>query len=299
MSNQIINFTFENLQVRIIDQDNNHWFVATDVCNILEIQNTSQALQALDDDEKSTTILCDVSLNGTKQNREVSIINESGLYALILRSRKAMQKGTVQHKFRKWVTSEVLPSIRKTGSYATQRATISIEQQAIIRQAVAKRCKSQSVHYQTIYTALQKHFDVPRYSELLVNDFNEALALIEVVELPQAIDHQPLNIQEFLNRQSNQIMDYVHGLEQAIFTLTGKYPQRPFNRDDIAKGVIGACLNHQTIELNFSESGLGFNLVDRATLRIHDSNIAEHIKLGNVNKKYLDDIIQASVARLA
>lgn len=49
--------------------------------------------------------------------REINIINESGLYALILRSRKAMQKGTVQHKFRKWVTSEVLPTIRKTGTY--------------------------------------------------------------------------------------------------------------------------------------------------------------------------------------
>lgn len=117
-----------------------------------------------------------------------------------------------------------------------------------------------------------------------------------------AITHQserPFNIGDYLNPKVNQIMDYVHDLEHIVFNTTGKYPQRPFKPDEIAKGIIGYCLRNQSIELSFSERGLGFNLVDRTMLRIHDSNIAEHIKNGNVKKQYLDEIIQASVARLA
>lgn len=239
MSN-LINFTFENLPVRIIDLDNNHWFIANDVCAILEHSNTSEALKALDDDEK-TKLEVSPKLNLALDNRvkEINIINESGLYALILRSRKAMQKGTIQHKFRKWVTSEVLPSIRKNGAYQQQNLAITHQSE------------------------------------------------------------RPFNIGDYLNPKVNQIMDYVHDLEHIVFNTTGKYPQRPFKPDEIAKGIIGYCLRNQSIELSFSERGLGFNLVDRTMLRIHDSNIAEHIKNGNVKKQYLDEIIQASVARLA
>ncbi len=122
MSN-LINLSFEtSQQIRIIDQNGEFWFVANDVCNILEIQNVTQALQSLDDDEKSkldtkSSPMFNIGLN--HRVKEINIINESGLYTLILRSRKAMEKGTVQHKFRKWVTSEVLPTIRKTGTYTT------------------------------------------------------------------------------------------------------------------------------------------------------------------------------------
>ncbi|OOR87698.1 hypothetical protein B0181_09915, partial [Moraxella caviae] len=117
MSN-IINFTFENLPVRIVDRLGNPWFLANDVCDILEIQNTSDAIKSLDDDEKAKLeVSPSFNLGLDYRVKEINIINESGLYILILRSRKAMQKGTVQYNFRKWVTSEVLPTIRRTGSY--------------------------------------------------------------------------------------------------------------------------------------------------------------------------------------
>lgn len=176
MSN-LINFTFENSQqIRIINQNGEFWFVANDVCNILEIQNTSDALKTLDDDEKAkleNTPRLNLGLH--KGVKQINIINESGLYALILRSRKAMEKGTVQHKFRKWVTSEVLPAIRKTGSY---RYTISAQQQAQIQQAIKTKCQHNKVHYQTLYHALYQAFGIPRYSELLACDFEWALAFI-------------------------------------------------------------------------------------------------------------------------
>ncbi|HFK1499683.1 prophage antirepressor [Bacillus sp. UMTAT18] len=84
------------------------WFVAKDVCNVLSIKNSRDALSKLDSDEKDDVGLTDTI--GRKQN--TSVINESGLYSLIMSSRKPQAKA-----FKKWVTAEVLPTIRKTGGY--------------------------------------------------------------------------------------------------------------------------------------------------------------------------------------
>ncbi|MEO5376129.1 MAG: Bro-N domain-containing protein [Alphaproteobacteria bacterium] len=86
------------------------WFVAADVCRVLEIGNSRDAVSRLDDDEKSS-FLTDVG-TADAPVRKVSIINESGLYSLIMTSRKPAAK-----RFRKWVTADVLPSIRRTGRY--------------------------------------------------------------------------------------------------------------------------------------------------------------------------------------
>ena len=94
-----------------IDIDGEAWFVASEVCNLLEIKNTSDAVSRLDDDEKLTSAL---PISG--QTRNVTIISESGLYALIFKSKKPSAK-----KFRKWVTKEVIPAIRKTGNYGINR----------------------------------------------------------------------------------------------------------------------------------------------------------------------------------
>jgi len=106
---QIIPFDFEKQPVRATVIDGAPWFVASDICKSLGIANTTQALQALDDDERSM-------FNIGRQGK-ANIINESGLFTLILRSREATTPGTPQHRFRKWVTAEVLPAIRKHGRY--------------------------------------------------------------------------------------------------------------------------------------------------------------------------------------
>ncbi len=106
---QVIPFQFEAREIRTLLIDDQPWFVAADVCKALGIVNTSQALQALDDDERSMFKI------GRQGN--ANIVNESGLFTLILRSREATTPGTPQHRFRKWVTAEVLPAIRKQGSY--------------------------------------------------------------------------------------------------------------------------------------------------------------------------------------
>lgn len=93
---------------RIIDRNGEPWFVLSDVCRELEISNVGDASSRLDDDEKDNIGITDV----IGRNRPTIIINESGLYSLILTSRKSEAK-----RFKKWVTKEVLPSIRKTGGF--------------------------------------------------------------------------------------------------------------------------------------------------------------------------------------
>jgi prophage antirepressor-like protein len=106
---QVVPFTYEKYEFRTIIINDAPYFVARDVCNVLGLDDINKALLKLEDDEKLTR-----KLFVSGQNREFWLINESGLYTLILRSNKPEAK-----KFRKWVTSEVLPSIRKTGSYET------------------------------------------------------------------------------------------------------------------------------------------------------------------------------------
>jgi prophage antirepressor-like protein len=94
---------------RIVDRDGAPWFVLTDVCAALGLTNPSMAAQPLDADEKSKVNLGFGS--------DAIVVNEAGLYTIILRSRDAVVPGTNAYKFRKWVTAEVLPAIRKTGAY--------------------------------------------------------------------------------------------------------------------------------------------------------------------------------------
>ena len=105
-------FGFEGRNVRVVEKDGNPWWVLADVCEILELSNPSMVASRLDDDEKNTLSLAEgITTDGTG-NPNATVINESGLYTVILRSDKPDAK-----RFRKWITSEVLPSIRKTGSY--------------------------------------------------------------------------------------------------------------------------------------------------------------------------------------
>ncbi|MFY8093044.1 MAG: Bro-N domain-containing protein [Niveispirillum sp.] len=123
MSN-VIPFDFEGGKVRVMMRGDEPWFVLADVCRVLEIGNPRQAAARLDDDEK-TTVTNDDGQPG-QGAQQFTIINESGLYSLILTSRKEAAK-----RFKKWVTAEVLPTIRRTGRYempvtATATANVSV-----------------------------------------------------------------------------------------------------------------------------------------------------------------------------
>lgn len=115
-------FSFEEHEIRTIIHNGDPWFIAYDVCKALDLSNPSKSVSSLDDDEKQlfngdSNLKLGSAGNGAQS---MIIINESGLYTLILRCRDAVKQGTLPWRFRKWVTNEVLPSIRKTGRYQVE-----------------------------------------------------------------------------------------------------------------------------------------------------------------------------------
>lgn len=123
--NKIQVWNYESSEIRTVQVNGEPWFVLADVCKVLEISNSRNISSRLEPDEKGVTLVD--TLGGTQQ---MTIINESGLYTVILRSDKPQAK-----PFRKWVTSEVLPSIRKHGSYSVQSqfADLSPQLQVLIQ----------------------------------------------------------------------------------------------------------------------------------------------------------------------
>lgn len=175
---KIIPFRFEAREVRTLLIGGEPWFVASDVCKALGIVNTTQALQALDEDERSM-------FNIGRQGK-ANIVDESGLFTLILRSREATTAGTPQHRFRKWVTAEVLPSIRKHGRYEDdgKMATLMDELIGMTELGVIKgviRDKAQAVPAErrhgfqlAMHNRLHTRFNVPRTELIPAAQFEAA-----------------------------------------------------------------------------------------------------------------------------
>lgn len=125
-------FSYKNNEVRTVEVNGEFWFVATDVCNVLDIVNATQAVHRLDEDERSM-------LNIGRQG-EVHIINEYGLYNLVLASKKPEAK-----PFKRWITHEVIPSIRKTGKYEMYRP---VEQDSYMIDNPAERARKWAEEYE-------------------------------------------------------------------------------------------------------------------------------------------------------
>ncbi len=218
-------FKFGDSEIRVINKCGAPWFVAKDVCDALTLTNSRKALTALDDDEKGVTLSYTL---GGEQN--LSIVSESGMYTLVLRCRDAVNKGSVPHKFRKWVTAEVLPSIRKTGSYGnTPKAKkalpgkITKEQQEAIKQLVMSRGQSLPKEKQakamiTMWSSLKSHFGCS-YKEISEEQFTEALSLAARVPLEG----------EFIGKSEHNEMSCfdwrmnVHNLNSACIHLDAMY----------------------------------------------------------------------------
>jgi len=120
----LIPYNFDGQPVRtIINDDGNPWFVHADACRVLDITNSGNAAARLDSDEKGVH-----SMDTLGGRQELTIISESGLYSLILTSRKPEAK-----RFKRWITSEVIPSIRKTGRYGAADPMVALSDPATMR----------------------------------------------------------------------------------------------------------------------------------------------------------------------
>ncbi|HII3690003.1 TPA: BRO-N domain-containing protein [Pasteurella multocida] len=127
MSTQLSTFLFETHIIRTLSINNEPWFVAKDLCNALDISNPSKAIINLDEDEKMVSSDSNLKLGSAGNGAQsLNLVSESGMYTLILRCRDAVKKGSTPHRFRKWVTAEVLPQIRKTGKYEVQSQQLAL-----------------------------------------------------------------------------------------------------------------------------------------------------------------------------
>lgn len=127
MNNEIQKFDFKGAPLRTLtDKAGEPWFVAKDVCDILGMSNPSMAVTALDKDEVAQIDPKDYLGSENRSNQAVNIVSEPGLYKLIMRSRKPEAK-----EFQRWVTHEVLPSIRKHGGYMAGQERMTPEQMAL------------------------------------------------------------------------------------------------------------------------------------------------------------------------
>lgn len=171
-------FNFNSAAVRTVVIDNEPWFSAADVCAVLGMKNHREATRHLDDDEKG--VISNDTPGGAQQ---ISIINESGLYSLVLRSRKPEAK-----PFIKWVTKEVLPAIRKTGQYIAQPYVqnpgdkLTKEQADTLRQLLTEAVKKLPKEKQAGamiqgWSKLKAHFKVG-YRDIPQSEFTEAISVI-------------------------------------------------------------------------------------------------------------------------
>ena len=166
-------FSFEDANVRTIGTPDLPLFVAIDICNALQHSNPRKAIKDLVDPED--LIKSEIETNGGRQT--VNCVNESGLYALIFGSKLESAK-----RFKRWVTSEVLPAIRKTGRYEAQETITPAEQRAIQRE-VAIRAHKTASNYRTIYRAIKARYQIARYDQLPRTQLEDCLDFIREVEL--------------------------------------------------------------------------------------------------------------------
>ena len=124
---KVFTYNQESTSIRVQVVNNEPWFVAKDVCDVLDHSNHKMAIKALDEDEVSSVYLTDAL--GRKQDTKV--VNESGLYSLIFQPRKPEAKS-----FRKWVTSEVLPAIRKNGYYGLKQTKQDLQKEHLFMQNI-------------------------------------------------------------------------------------------------------------------------------------------------------------------
>lgn len=202
----VIPFEFRGKGVRAVMVDGEPWFVAADICKVLKQSNTTKALQSLDDDERSNFKL---GRQGT-----VNIVSEPGLYTLILRCDEAIKKGSDAHAFRKWVTAEVLPAIRKRGSYVDHQAKmptlmdelIGMSELSVIKGLIRDKGKAVAADKRqsfalTMHNRLHTRFNVPRTELIPAGQFEAACNFIAAYNVLEGefIAKEPPQLQLPLN----------------------------------------------------------------------------------------------------
>lgn len=180
--------TFNEVNFNPVERNGQIWLTSAEVAKALGYSRADKVtgLYNRNKDEftenMSTTVRMDVARKTGNVVMNIRIFSLRGCYAVAMFARTDIAKN-----FRKWVL-DILERESGQPVRVNPTATISAAQQHAIRRAVAKKCKSVSAHYQTIYTKLYEHFNIPRYTELLAVDFDDAIRFIGGVDLSDQSD---------------------------------------------------------------------------------------------------------------
>lgn len=196
MKNNIVAFKYNEQQVRTIEKNGEPWFVGKDVAEILGYSDTAQAVRKHIDNEDKGVV--EMTTPGGKQ--PVTIINESGLYSLILSSKLPTAK-----EFKHWVTSEVLPSIRKTGEY---KITPSQQNRLDIMERNSRAREA------SLWLRISAQVKSDTYRQVCASYASTVLAGREVIPLPQTTQH---------HYSATEIGEMFGVSKQAIGNLANKY----------------------------------------------------------------------------
>jgi putative uncharacterized protein (fragment) len=204
---QLSTFNFESNSIRTLAINNEPWFVAVDICRALNLSSPSMAIANLDDDEKYTLSLTEGIEGVGKQVQELNLVSESGMYTLILRCRDAVKKGSIPHRFRKWVTSEVLPQIRKTGSYSKT----TVDQRTGLRNAVNMLVSKKGLIYSDAYHLIHQRFNVESIEDLTLEQLPQAVEYIHKIVLEgELIIEEKKELSMNLNLTENELKDLIN-----------------------------------------------------------------------------------------
>ena len=256
MNNSVQSFNFNQNQIQVINKDGEAWFVASEIAAMFGYRDAANLTRILDDDEKGTH---NVSTLGGKQ--DVSVINESGFYHAAFKSRKAEVK-----PFRKWVTTEVLPAIRKTGSYSgrlkpqaprqalpsglthEQQAEVKALHNILIQSVPFEKQKALAI---TLWSAVKSKFKVG-YKDVPPEQFPEVLSLMARVAVEKGAQYreaEAVNLEtvpKLFANQANIPFDLKRDAHYAVTVRNGKiyrhalsYVSMPYEDNMIP------CLAHQ------------------------------------------------------
>lgn len=207
-------FTYQNSTVRTVEKGGEPWFVLKDVCGVLGISNASDVAKRLDRDEVTR-----LNLGGL--SGETNVINESGLYNVILRSDKPEAR-----PFRKWVTSEVLPAIRRTGRYSAS----TDPDKAVLAEA---KLNNSRARVSSMWMKIAAQVDTPEYKGICAHYASAALAGREVLPLPAVTEktYTAREVGERLGVSANRVgrMANAHGLKTPEYGIEvwDKSPNSP------------------------------------------------------------------------
>lgn len=250
-------YKFETIQVRTLGTAETPLFVAIDVATALGYAVPKTAVAKVVDAEDIVKAEISDSMGRTQT---VNCVTESGLYALIFGSKLESAK-----RFKRWITSEVLPAIRKTGQYQCPVAPkltaqyLTVPHQYAIQSAVAKRVHKDDVSYQTVYQALKARFQVPKYTYILDKDFEAAVEFIRTCEL--RVPEKPQEEKAEAAPEQIEHKTYVVREDFLIRLRTFVYCWRYLFRDDLKLFYNFLKASKSPLAPKFAEAIMDFNIV--------------------------------------